>query len=87
MSLLIKRLLRVLPVLFFLILASQLTAEEQGQGTSHKTSGHMEHKAASPAMMHMSHADMVNSEKDFYREMIPHHQEAVDTFGASLCEH
>ena len=30
-------------------------------------------------MMHMSHADMINSEKDFYREMIPHHQEAVDT--------
>ena len=79
MSLLIKRLLRVLPVLFFLILASQLTAEEQGHGTSHKTSEHMEHKTAGPAMMHMSHADMVNSEKDFYREMIPHHQEAVDT--------
>jgi uncharacterized repeat protein (TIGR01451 family) len=27
----------------------------------------------------MAHAEMINSEKDFYREMIPHHQEAVDT--------
>jgi uncharacterized protein (DUF305 family) len=79
MSLFIKRVLCVLPVLFFMIFTNQLAAEEQGQAPSHKTSGHMEHNATSPAMMHMSHADMVNSEKEFYREMIPHHQEAVDT--------
>jgi uncharacterized protein (DUF305 family) len=69
----------VLPVLFILIFTSQLTADEQGHDPSPKTSEHMEHKPTSPAMMHMSHADMINSEKDFYREMIPHHQEAVDT--------
>lgn len=69
----------VLPVLFFLIFTSQLAADEQGHSSSHKISDNMEHKPTSPAMMHMSHADMINSEKDFYREMIPHHQEAVDT--------
>jgi uncharacterized protein (DUF305 family) len=80
MSLFIKQLLCVLPVLFLLIFTSQLTADEQGRGTSHKTSEHMEHQpTTSPAMMHMSHSDMINSEKDFLREMIPHHQEAVDT--------
>lgn len=78
MSLFIKKLC-VLPVLFLLIFTSQLAADEQGHGSSHKTSEPMEHKPTSPAMMHMSHADMINSEKDFYREMIPHHQEAVDT--------
>ena len=79
MSLFINKLC-VLPVLFLLIFTSQLAADEQGHGSSHKTSeGHMEHKPTNPAMMHMSHADMINSEKDFYREMIPHHQEAVDT--------
>lgn len=79
MSLFIKKYVCIVPVLFFLIFPGQLFAVEQEHGTSHKTSGHMEHKPASPAMMHMSHADMINSEKDFYREMIPHHQEAVDT--------
>ena len=79
MSLFINKLC-VLPVLFLLIFTSQLAADEQGHGSSHKTSeGHMEHKPTNPAMTHMSHADMINSEKDFYREMIPHHQEAVDT--------
>lgn len=65
--------------LLFLIFACQLAAAEKENSPSHKTSEHMEHKPASPAMMHMSHADMINSEKDFLREMIPHHQEAVDT--------
>ena len=76
MSLFIKKSLYILPVLFFFIFTSQLAADEQGHSTSHKTS---EHKLTSPAMMHMSHADMIKSEKDFLREMIPHHQEAVDT--------
>ena len=79
MNLFIKKLLCLLPILFLLIFTSQLAADEQGHGTSHKTSEHMEHKPTSPAMVHMSHAEMVNSEKDFLREMIPHHQEAVDT--------
>jgi len=79
MSLFIKKSLCILPVLFLLIFTSQLTADEQGHGTSHKQSEHIEHKPTSPAMMHMSHADMIKSEKDFLREMIPHHQEAVDT--------
>jgi uncharacterized protein (DUF305 family) len=79
MNLFIKKLLCVFPVLFFLILTSQLAANERGHGTSHKTPELMEHKLTGPTMMHMSHADMINSEKDFYREMIPHHQEAVDT--------
>ena len=74
-----KFFLCVLPVLFLLVFAGQLTADEQGHGTSHKAPEYMEHKPASPAMMHMSHAEMINSEKDFLREMIPHHQEAVDT--------
>lgn len=65
--------------LFLLLLTSQLDAEEQGHEAHQKTSEHMTHKPTSPAMMHMSHADMVKSEKDFLREMIPHHQEAVDT--------
>jgi uncharacterized protein (DUF305 family) len=69
----------VLPVLFILIFTSPLAADEQGHTSSHKTSEHIEHTPISPAMMHMSHAEMINSEKDFYREMIPHHQEAVDT--------
>jgi uncharacterized protein (DUF305 family) len=73
------KLLSLLPFLFLLIFTSQLAADEQGHGTSYKTSEQMKHKFASPAMMHMSHADMINSEKDFLREMIPHHQEAVDT--------
>ena len=71
MSLFIKRSLYVLPIILLLIVAGRLSADEMGHGTSHKP--------ASPAMMHMSHTDMVNSEKDFYKEMIPHHQEAVDT--------
>jgi len=79
MSLFMKKLLSVLPVLIVLIFTNQLAADEQGHGTSHKTSEHMEHKPTSPGMMHMSHADMIKSEQDFYREMIPHHQEAVDT--------
>jgi uncharacterized protein (DUF305 family) len=57
----------------------QITADEKGHGTFNKSSERMDHQPASPAMMHMSHADSVYSEKDFLREMIPHHQEAVDT--------
>lgn len=68
-----------MPVLFLLFYTTQLAAEEQGHGTSHMTSDNMQHESTSPAMMHMSHADMIRSEKDFLREMIPHHQEAVDT--------
>jgi uncharacterized protein (DUF305 family) len=79
MSLYIKTSLRVLPVLFLLVFTSQLIAGEQGKSTSHKTSMQTEHKATSPAMMHMSHSEMITSEKVFLREMIPHHQEAVDT--------
>lgn len=79
MSLVIKKSLCILPVIFFLLFTARLSAEEQGHGSSHMTSEPMEHQAASPAMRHMSHADMITSEKDFYREMIPHHQEAVDT--------
>ena len=79
MRLFINKKLFVLSVLFLLVFTGQLTAEEQGQGASHKPSEHMGHKATSPAMMHMSHTEMINSEKDFLREMIPHHQEAVDT--------
>lgn len=79
MSLFTTKLLYVLPVLFLLAFPGQPVAEEQGHGSSRMTSEHMEHKTTSPAMMHMSHADMINSEKDFLREMIPHHQEAVDT--------
>jgi uncharacterized protein (DUF305 family) len=79
MSVFAKKMLFLLPVLFVLSYAGQPAAGEQGQGTSQKTSKQMEHKSTSPAMIHMSHADMINSEKDFLREMIPHHQEAVDT--------
>ena len=74
-----KKLISVFPLLLLLIFTIQLAADDQGHGTTHKTSEHMGHKTASPAMMHMSHAEMINSEKDFLREMIPHHQEAVDT--------
>jgi len=79
MNSLIKKSLYLLPVLFFLLFTHQVAAHEEGHETSQIKSDHMEHTPASPGMMHMSHADMVNSEKDFYREMIPHHQEAVDT--------
>lgn len=74
-----KKFLCVLPFICLLIMTSQLAADEQVHGTSRMTSEHMGHKATSPAMMHMSHADMISSEQDFLREMIPHHQEAVDT--------
>lgn len=37
MSLFIRKSLSVLPVLFLLIFTSQLAADEQGHGTSHKT--------------------------------------------------
>lgn len=79
MSIFMNKRLFVLPVLFLLACATPLIAEEQGHDTSHKTSQHIVHKPTSPAIMHMSHSDMINSEKDFLREMIPHHQEAVDT--------
>ena len=68
MSLFIKNLC-VLPVLFLLIFTDQLAADEQGHGSSHKASEHMEHTPTSPAMIHMSHAEMINSEKDFYRRL------------------
>ena len=80
MSVFAKKLLSLLPVLFILVFASRpVTGDEQGHGMHHNISEQMEHKSTSPAMIHMSHADMINSEKDFLREMIPHHQEAVDT--------
>ncbi len=67
----------VLAALIFVLIPSQkIIAEQKG----HSMSGNKaEHVPASPAMMHMNHADMISSEKDFLREMIPHHQEAVDT--------
>jgi len=65
-----------MPVVILIILAGAAAAVREEQKASH---GGSEHKAASPAMIHMSHAEMINSEKDFLREMIPHHQEAVDT--------
>ncbi|WP_372881695.1 DUF305 domain-containing protein [Psychromonas sp.] len=68
-------LLSLLTVLFIFSFSNQSISDEQGHGTSE----HMEHKSTSPGMIHMSHADMINSEQDFLREMIPHHQEAVDT--------
>ena len=71
MSLFIKKSFSVLPILLLLIFTGRLSADEMGHGASHNP--------ASPAMTHMSHTEMINSEKDFYREMIPHHQEAVDT--------
>lgn len=74
-----KKLLSPLPVLFILISAGPAVADEQGHGTSHKAAEHMDHKSTSPTMTHMSHTDMINTEKEFIREMIPHHQEAVDT--------
>ena len=71
MNLFINKSLYVLPLILLLIFAGSLSADEKGHGDSHAP--------ASPAMQHMSHTDMITSEKDFYREMIPHHQEAVDT--------
>jgi uncharacterized protein (DUF305 family) len=69
----------VLPVLALVIFTGQFAAGEQGHGMAHMATENMVHTATSPAMLHMFHADMINSEKDFLREMIPHHQEAVDT--------
>ncbi|MBL7032024.1 MAG: DUF305 domain-containing protein [Nitrospira sp.] len=74
-----KKFLFVLTVILLLLCAGRLSAGEQGHGTANITSENMKYKSASPAMMHMSHSDMVKSEKEFVREMIPHHQEAVDT--------
>lgn len=79
MNVSITKLLCVSSGLLLVLLTNQLAAAEQGHDPVHQTSEHMEHKATSPGMMHMSHAEMVTSEKDFLREMIPHHQEAVDT--------
>lgn len=79
MNLSMKKVIFALQILFLLSLTSPLFADEQGHTVHHKVADSMEHKVTSPAMMHMSHFDMINSEKEFYREMIPHHQEAVDT--------
>ena len=79
MNLSMKKVIFALQILFLLSLTSPLFADEQGHAVHHKVADSMEHKVTSPAMMHMSHFDMINSEKEFYREMIPHHQEAVDT--------
>lgn len=79
MSLSMKKTLLVLPLFFFLLFTSQLVADQPELGTSHKGADEMAHKPAGSTMMHMSHFHMINSEKEFYREMIPHHQEAVDT--------
>lgn len=73
-----KKSLCLLPILLLFIFTGPIAADEKGHGAD-KSSERMGHQPASPAMMHMSHTDMVNSEKDFLREMIPHHQEAVDT--------
>jgi uncharacterized protein (DUF305 family) len=63
-------------LLFLLLPAGTIWAGEKG----HEMKGHEEgHTPASPAMVHMRHAEMIHSEKDFLKEMIPHHQEAVDT--------
>ena len=79
MSVFTNKFLSLLAVLSVLASVSLPVAGDQGHGTAHKMAEHMEHKSTSPAMIHMSHAEMINSEKDFLREMIPHHQEAVDT--------
>ena len=79
MNVFTKKLLSLLPVVFILASASQPVAGDQGHATAHKGSDNMEQNTASPAMVHMSHVEMINSEQDFLREMIPHHQEAVDT--------
>ena len=79
MKLLLRILLYMIPVFPLLIFTGIIAADEQEHKKSHEKSEYMEHKPTSPAMMHMSHTDMINSEKDFLREMIPHHQEAVDT--------
>jgi uncharacterized protein (DUF305 family) len=63
-------------LLFLLLTAGTICAGEKG----HEMKGHEEgHTPTSPAMVHMRHAEMIHSEKDFLKEMIPHHQEAVDT--------
>lgn len=79
MRVLIVKSLCLLTVLWLLLSAGPMAADEKGHGALQNTSEEMDHQPASPAMMHMSHAHMVNSEKDFLREMIPHHQEAIDT--------
>ncbi len=76
MSLFMTKVLFAAQILFFLLFTRLLYADQPMHGTDHHAA---EKKAASPAIMHMSHFDMINSEKDFLREMIPHHQEAVDT--------
>ena len=68
----------MIPVIFLLILAAS-AAGMKAEGASNGDKEYMKHKAVSPGMKHMSHAEMITSEKDFLREMIPHHQEAIDT--------
>lgn len=63
-------------ILFFLLFTRLLYADQAAHDIDHHADAQ---KTASPAIMHMSHFDMIHSEQDFLREMIPHHQEAVDT--------
>ncbi len=74
--LLIPKMLLAAQILFFLLFTRLLYADQPMHGTDHHADAQ---KTASPAMMHMSHSEMIHSEQDFLREMIPHHQEAVDT--------
>ncbi len=76
MRLLMPKILFAAQVLFLLLFTRLLYADQPMHGTDHHAGAE---KAASPAIMHMSHFDMIHSEQDFLREMIPHHQEAVDT--------
>ncbi|MEF9426593.1 MAG: DUF305 domain-containing protein [Candidatus Mariimomonas ferrooxydans] len=69
----------LIPVITMFIFAGTSAAEQKTHNMSGSDMTKMKHAPASPAMVHMNHADIINSEKDFLREMIPHHQEAVDT--------
>jgi uncharacterized protein (DUF305 family) len=77
MSRFTRKLLSQSAVLMVCISAGQAVAADQGEVSSHAQ--HMQHQSTTPAIIHISHAEMINSEQDFIREMIPHHQEAVDT--------
>jgi uncharacterized protein (DUF305 family) len=74
-----KKLIYFVAVILTSVFAGQAMADDSGQGGSHMSSDHTGHDPSAPTMMHMDHSEMINSEKDFLREMIPHHQEAVDT--------
>lgn len=76
------KLLSLSAFLLVCIFVSHPAAADQGDGSSHSSDNEVQHnnnQSTTPAIIHMSHAQMIHSEKDFIREMIPHHQEAVDT--------